>query len=113
MIGAIWSDRPSLPSGKVFEHKIEFTGREASDKIAEVREKMTRDGADYALYVGLDDIAWLMNFRGSDVPNNCVALVFALVLPDTALLFIDENKVDSDLRAVFHEQGIELSLIHI
>ena len=112
LIGAIWIDRPPLPSGNVFEHKIEFTGRDASDKISEVREKMKLDGADYALYVGLDDIAWLMNFRGSDVPNNCVALAFALVLPDTALLFIDESNVNDDLRAVFHEQGIELRDYH-
>lgn len=112
LIGSIWTDRPPLPSGKIFEHKIEFTGREASDKILEVREKMKADGADYALYVGLDDIAWLMNFRGSDVPSNCVALAFVLVTPDTALLFIDENKVDDSLRTVFSAQGIELRDYH-
>ncbi len=108
LVGLIWTDRPPLPSGKIYEHTIEFTGRESSDKIAEVREKMKIDGADYALYVGLDDIAWLMNFRGSDVPINCVALAFALVTHDEALLFIDENKVDDNMRAVFTEQGIEL-----
>ncbi len=112
LIGSIWTDRPPLPSGAIFEHTIEFTGRETSDKIAEVRENMRRDGADYALYVGLDDIAWLMNFRGSDVPNNCVALAFALILPDTALLFIDENKVGEAMRNVFHEQGVELRDYH-
>ncbi len=112
LIGLIWTNRPPLPSGKIFEHKIEFTGREASDKIAEVRQKMRYDGADYALYVGLDDIAWLMNFRGSDVPNNCVTLAFALITLDKAYLFIDENKVDDVMRDVFDEQGIELRDYH-
>jgi len=43
LIGAIWIDRPPLPAGNVFEHKIEFTGRDANDKISEVREKMKLD----------------------------------------------------------------------
>lgn len=112
LISLIWTDRPPLPSGKIYEHKLEFTGREANDKIAEVREKMRNDGADYALYVGLDDIAWLMNFRGSDVPNNCVALAFVLLTSEKALLFIDENKIDRDMLDVFSRQDIELRDYH-
>lgn len=108
LVSGIWEDRPPLPSGKIFEHGIEYTGIPASEKIGKVREKMKSDGADYALYVGLDDIAWLMNFRGSDVPKHCMTLAFALITADKAFLFIDQNKVDDKMRNIFTSQGIEL-----
>ncbi|HZK29010.1 MAG TPA: aminopeptidase P family N-terminal domain-containing protein [Clostridia bacterium] len=108
LVGSIWDDRPALPTGKIFLHDIRYTGREASDKINEVRRKMATDGADYALYVGLDDIAWLMNFRGSDVPNNVVAMAFAFISAQEAILFIELPKVDTAIKAAFTKQGIAL-----
>lgn len=108
LIDPLWLDRPQLPQGPVFHHELSFTGRPASDKIAGVRAKMAEDGVDYALYVGLDDIAWLMNFRGSDVPHNLVAMAFVLITGDQACLFIDPAKVDDRMKAVFAEQGISL-----
>ncbi len=106
LIGMIWEDRPQPPSGPIFHHDIRYTGRHASDKIAGVRARMKEDGADYALYVGLDDIAWLMNFRGSDVPHNVVALAFALITREEAFLFIDPAKVGPKEGEVFQSQGI-------
>lgn len=108
LIDSVWEDRPALPTGSVFEHRIEFTGRSASDKIALIRAKMAEDGADYALYVGLDDVAWLMNFRGTDVPHNCVAMAYALISRDRALLVIDPAKVGQALLENFTAQGIEI-----
>lgn len=108
LIGTIWDDRPALPTGKIFLHDIRYTGREASDKINEVRRKMATDGADYALYVGLDDIAWLMNFRGSDIPTNVVAMAFAFISQREALVFIDPSKVDDASESAFAEQDITL-----
>lgn len=108
LIGPLWADRPAPPSGPVFAHDIQFTGRPASDKIREVQAKMEADGADYALYVGLDDIAWLMNFRGSDVPNNAVALAFALIDRQGARLFIDPGKLDGDMSGFFEKEKIQV-----
>ncbi len=108
LVGPIWQDRPAPPSGAVFSHEIQFTGRSAADKIREVRSRMEADGADYALYVGLDDIAWLMNFRGSDVPNNTVALAFALIDRESARLFIDLDKVDEAMMGFFEKEKIQL-----
>lgn len=106
LLGPIWEDRPPLPSGKIFRHDLAYTGRQASVKIADVRSKMKEDQADYALYVGLDDIGWLYNFRGSDVPNNAVALAFALITQKEAFLFIDPVKLGSEDRDFFSGQGI-------
>ncbi len=108
LVGPLWEDRPPLPSGKIFHHDLRYTGRRARDKIGDVRAKMAEDKADYALYVGLDDIAWLMNFRGSDVPNNAVAMAFALISRNRALLFIDPVKVDGAMQDLFAGEGIEL-----
>ena len=106
LIGPLWEDRPAPPSGTIFHHAIQYTGRSAADKIAGVRARMKDDGADYALYVGLDDIAWLMNFRGSDVPHNAVALAFALISEKEAFLFIDPDKAGVKEMELFTEQGI-------
>lgn len=108
-VDMIWDDRPDLPKGEIFIHDLRYAGRTASDKIADVRRNMVADGADYALYVGLDDIAWLMNFRGSDIPFNPVVLAFALITRDEAVLFIDEDKVGGVARTYFSEQGITIA----
>ena len=106
LIGLIWDDRPPLPSGEIFHHDVRYTGLSVAEKIAKVREKMDEDKADYALYVGLDDIAWLMNFRGSDVPNNAVAMAFALVTKEEAFLFIDPVKVNDTEEERFLKEGV-------
>ncbi len=107
-VGHLWEDRPALPSGPVFHHDLQYTGWEAADKLAAVREKMKEDGAAYALYVGLDDVAWLMNFRGSDVPHSAVAMAFALIAEEEAFLFIDPVKVNREMAGIFSKQGITL-----
>lgn len=108
LLDPLWEDRPASPSGKIFAHDIQYTGRSSSDKVREIRAKMEGEGADYALYVGLDDIGWLYNFRGSDVPNSAVTLAFALISREEASLFIDPAKVDEAMRAFFDKDKISL-----
>ena len=108
LVGDIWDDRPGLPKGALFLHPIEYTGRTAMTKIDDVREQLVKDGADYALYVGLDDVAWLMNFRGRDIPSSMLSLAFALITRDEAFLFIDLDKVTDEIGAYFKGQKITL-----
>lgn len=108
LVEDIWQDRPSLPQDPVYLQTIEFAGESAADKIKRLREALAEQGADAALYVGLDDICWLYNFRGSDVPGTPVALSFALITEDKAYLFIDNDKVPADLRPHFDGNGITL-----
>lgn len=109
LVVPFWSDRPNPSTAKIFPHEFRFTGKHAKDKIAAIRELYQRDGADATIIVGLDDVAWLYNFRGRDVPHNPVALAYALLTNDDAVLFIDEIKVDQDMRDFFHEQGISVA----
>lgn len=106
LIDALWKDRPALPQGEIFEHKLEFTGKTASEKVKEIREIMAKDQVEAHIVVGLDDVAWLYNFRGSDVQSNPVALAFALLTKEEAYLFIDEAKVNPKMKEYFTEQNV-------
>lgn len=108
LIAPIWQDRPAMPEAKIFSHDLQFTGQEAREKIAQVRKQMEADQAQANIVVGLDDVAWLYNYRGGDVANNPVALAFALITTDEAYLFIDEKKVSPAMRQIFSDQGITL-----
>ncbi|NLI71649.1 MAG: aminopeptidase P family protein, partial [Bacteroidales bacterium] len=94
LIEDIWQDRPTKPTDPIYIHELKYTGRTALDKISEVREKMTKDHAEAALYAGLNDIAWLFNIRGNDVKHTPVVMAFALITKDDAYLYIDQNKID-------------------
>lgn len=106
LVARIWEDKPALPSAPIFKHDIRFTGKTAKEKIEEVRKQLQEDEADTTIIVGLDDVAWLYNFRGADVPHNPVALAFAIVSLEEAVLFIDQNKLDETMQAYFAEQNI-------
>ena len=98
-IDVLWQDRPAPPSAPLVPHGLEFAGRSAKDKIAEVQEVLKRDKADAVLLTLLDSIAWLFNIRGGDISHTPLALAFAIVpARGKASLFIDPTKVDDNVR---------------
>ncbi|MDO5033688.1 MAG: aminopeptidase P family protein [Eubacteriales bacterium] len=106
LLDEIWQDRPALPQAPIFAHELEYTGQSAQAKVAQIREKMAADGADASFVVGLDDVAWLYNYRGGDVPNNPVSLAYALITEDEAYLFIDQQKLDKAMQEHFQQEGV-------
>ena len=109
LVDRLWEDRPPLPQGRVRSHPLKYAGRSSSDKIAEVRELMKQDLADAAFYVGLDDIMWLTNLRGEDVPGNPVALSYALIEKEKATLFINPDSLDSGVAETLADQGVTVA----
>ena len=105
-ITSIWADRPPLPFSSAFDHPVEFSGKERSAKINEVREKMSRLDADYHLLTSNDDIMWLLNIRGNDLKYSPLLLSFALISAEQILLFIDEAKIPIKLASAFDKLGI-------
>jgi len=105
-ITPIWADRPPLPFSSAFDHPVEFSGKERSAKINEVREQMSRLNADYHLLTSNDDIMWLLNIRGSDLKYSPLLLSFALIGAEQILLFIDEAKISIKLASEFDKLGI-------
>jgi len=95
VIGALWQDRPAIPvdAGSVFAHPPEFAGKTTAQKLALVREQMTKKKIGGYLVAALDDIAWLANIRGRDVPYTPVVYAFAFITAQQAHLFIEPAKV--------------------
>jgi len=108
LISDIWQNRPEIPSDEIFIHDIKYCGRSRREKITEVREAMNEKEANYYLVSSSDDICWLLNIRGNDVPNNPFVTAFTLVGEKETFLFIDKNKVNSLVEKELMEDGIRI-----
>ena len=105
-VGEIWENRPQLPSSVVWDHPVSFSGKERSDKISVVREEMKMKGVDFHLLSSPDDIMWMLNIRGNDLPYSPLCLSFALVGEIQILLFVDEKKIPGNIASEFDRLGI-------
>ncbi len=108
LLNELWQDRPALPANPVFEHLPPHATLERSEKLAQVRQTMVERGADWHFIATLDDIAWLFNLRGTDVPYNPVFISFALIGPQSVTLFIASDKVGDDVRLSLVRDGINM-----
>lgn len=97
LAGDIWKDRPALRPGRIYALPESVTGESADSRLKRVRSSMKQKGAGYHLITSLEDIAWLLNLRGSDVENTPVFFSFALITPDSAYLYVmDETLKHAD-----------------
>ena len=108
-ISHIWEDRPEIPQERVFEHDIKYAGIDRKEKIANIRTEMEKIGADQHLITTLDDIAWLLNLRGSDVACNPVFCSYCLIRPNDVILFVDPNKLSKELKSKLSADGINVA----
>jgi len=108
LINKLWSDRPEIPKSSVFIHEVKYAGKSIIEKLNEVREEMNNKGANHYLLTSLDDIAWLLNIRGNDVPNNPVVISNVVVAQDKCYLFIDSSKVSKEIELIIGAEGVEL-----
>ncbi|XP_066280835.1 xaa-Pro aminopeptidase 1-like isoform X3 [Branchiostoma lanceolatum] len=97
LVDDVWDDRPPPSTAPLITQGFTYTGKSWEDKISDVREKMTDENADALVLTKLDEVAWLFNLRGSDVPFNPVFFAYAIVTADTAVLYLDTNKVTDDV----------------
>jgi Xaa-Pro aminopeptidase len=95
--GQCWPDRPALPTAAVRDLPLEIAGASRQDKLTRVREVMLEKGAQWHLLSTLDDIAWLLNLRGSDVSFNPVFMAHVLIGLNDTQLFVLPGKVDAAL----------------
>ena len=109
LLNDIWHDRPSLPAAPVFLHPTTYAGKSLGEKLAEVRAMLELRKATELLITTLDDIAWLFNLRGSDIECNPVFLAYALITRDTAILFVNQQRIEPDALAALNEAGVELA----
>ena len=108
LLNEIWEDRPALSDAKAFLLDIKYSGEDFTSKIARVREWMRENNTTTHILTSLDDIAWLFNIRGGDIKYNPVVLSYAVITLDKAMLFVDENKLNDEIKTSFGEEVVEI-----
>lgn len=104
----IWQDRPAAPSAPVEIHPLEYAGESCRSKIARLLSEADAQGCDAMLLTALDDIAWTLNLRGSDVECNPVFVSYLLLSRSRSLLFIDLAKVPAAVSEYLAGEGVEV-----
>ena len=105
---AIWTDRPARPINPAFVHDEALAGEDVDSKISRVVDALDAADADGLLITALDEIAWLLNLRGSDVDYTPVVIAFAYVSADERVLFIDSEKVTSEVKDHLKKYGVKI-----
>ena len=107
-LAEIWKDRPVIPLNKVEIQPEEFTGESVGSKLTRIRKEIKTNHANGMLVTALDDIAWTLNLRGTDVHCNPVFVSFLLIREDDATLFIDKRKLSAEVSVYLHDNGINV-----
>lgn len=105
---AIWTDRPARPMNPAFVHDEALAGEDVDSKISRVVDALDAADADGLLITALDEIAWLLNLRGSDVDYTPVVIAFAYVSEDERVLFIDSEKVTPEVKDHLKKYGVKI-----
>lgn len=106
----IWTDRPPLKHTEIYLLDEKYSGKSAAEKLSEVRKKMSdkNKNADIHIMTALDDISWLFNIRADDIKCCPMALSYAVVTADSALLFADVNACGERVTEYLQKNGAEL-----
>lgn len=105
---AIWTDRSARPMSPAFVHDESLAGEDVESKISRVIDALDAADADGLLITALDEIAWLLNLRGSDVDYTPVVIAFAYVSEDERVLFIDSEKVTAEVKEHLKKYGVKI-----
>ena len=104
----IWKDRPSMPDAPAFIYDVKYAGKSCGEKVAAIRTELKKKGI-FALFLSsLDEIAWTLNLRGSDVHCNPVIVSYLLVTQDEVVYFISPEKVTQEVNEYLQEQQVSL-----
>ncbi|KAF2731241.1 putative Xaa-Pro aminopeptidase P [Polyplosphaeria fusca] len=99
LVDLVWGQkRPAQPTEPVIVHPNEFAGKSFDEKLEELRKELEKKKSPGFVVSMLDEIAWLYNLRGNDIPYNPVFFSYAVVTPTTATLYIDEKKLDQAVK---------------
>lgn len=104
----IWENRPSLPANPVEIQPLEYAGETLVSKVARIRKSLRELHADGMLVSALDDIAWTLNLRGTDVHCNPVFVSYLLIESDKVSLFVDDNKLSLEVKQYLQDNQVSL-----
>ena len=106
LVDTIWTDRPPLSEKPAFFLDVQYAGETVESKLARVREVMKKAGANAHVITTLDDTGWLLNVRGDDVEYFPLLLSYTIVRMDSVDLFVDERKLNDEIRAEFEKNKV-------
>lgn len=92
LLNLLWTDRPEIPSNPVTRLTDRSAGESVLHKIERIREKAAEDKADWVLISSLDDIAWILNLRSTDIDDTPVFLSHLLIGKEEVKLFTSPSR---------------------
>lgn len=109
LLKEIWTERnTNAQKNPVFVHPVERAGKSVSEKLVDIRNKMETLDASVHIISSLDDVAWTLNLRGSDVQSNPVFLAYVVLTKNEAKLYVDLEKLDTDSRKQMDESWVKM-----
>ena len=102
----IWQDRPAIPENPVVIHPLEYAGEPIREKLARIRKALREKHADGMLMAALDDIAWTLNLRGSDVHCSPVFVSYLLISTTEVTLYINKVKLTPEVMSYLQAEGV-------
>jgi Xaa-Pro aminopeptidase len=108
LLKEIWKDRGTPSKNPIYVHPVERAGKSVVDKIAAIRQKMEDIEATVHIISSLDDVAWTLNLRGSDVESNPVFLGYIVITKNDAKLFTDLDKLEVEARKQLDEAFVKM-----
>ena len=106
-VGTLWNDRPTLPDTPVTIHPLEYAGVACHEKVDAIRKKLVACGAEGILLSTLDDIAWTLNLRGSDVHCNPVFVSYLLLTVHECILYVRPDKLTPEVKTYLAQEGVD------
>lgn len=104
----IWTDRPPIPQDLVSVHPLEYAGENVKSKVSRIRKALRDLHADGMLMSALDDIAWTLNMRGTDVHCNPVFVSYLLISSNSVTLYINKVKLSHVVMAYLQDNGVSI-----
>lgn len=108
LIDEVWKDKPAPSKNPIFAHPVERAGKSVTEKLAAIREKMQEQGATAHIISSLDDVAWTLNLRGSDVQCNPVFVGYILLNQTETILFVDETKLNDEAKTQLEKSSVKI-----
>ena len=108
LIDKVWTEKEKAALHPIFIHPDKWAGQSVTDKLRAIREKMAQKRASLHVITSLDDVAWTLNLRGSDVVYNPVFLGYIILSEKDAILFVDKNKVDEKVENHLKAAGVRI-----
>ena len=106
--GKIWNNRPDMPDAPAFIYDLKYAGKSCEEKIASIRTEIQKQGTDGLFISALDEIAWTLNLRGSDVHCNPVIISYLLITQNNITFFVSPQKITEEIKNYLEEQQVSI-----